>query len=249
MLGSENDAKKRVVGGLKEYVAKITEKNNVDETQNIKGLSEAVVFKAIVIPPGGRSRENKLLKQNRLPDVPKARFDVVVLFEFDSIENARMYRQSKEFLQEMEQKYCCGSNNNSSTKKFDDVKRSMVIVGSNARRMGDVDHNRDGVFLFNYFVANNVAQNLQIWEYTAGWFWDQTGLENSTLILPEQVQSNSQNGGDDVACPHSVINHCRWDSLKDILPSLLFKRSFKSFVLDNFEANNTAATPILYKLA
>merc|ERR1712232_1049601 len=46
-----------------------------------------------------------------------------------------MYQQSKEFDKEIEQKYCCGSNNNSFEKKFDDVKRSMVIVGSNARRM------------------------------------------------------------------------------------------------------------------
>jgi len=34
-----------------------------------------------------------------------------------------------------------------------------------------------------------------------------------------------------------------------ILPSLIFKKSFKEFVLNNFEANNVAAMPILYKLA
>ena len=126
-----------------------------------------------------------------------------------------------------------------------DVKRVMVVVGSNARRIaptGDVDHTRDGVFLFNYFIADKLEQNLKIWEYTAGWFSDQTGLDNSTLIVPEADT-------DPKTCPHSVINHCRWDSLKDVLPSLLFKRSFKTFVLDNFEANNTAATPILYRLA
>jgi hypothetical protein len=33
------------------------------------------------------------------------------------------------------------------------------------------------------------------------------------------------------------------------LPALLFNRSFKPFVLNNFEQNNTAAIPVLYKLA
>jgi len=35
----------------------------------------------------------------------------------------------------------------------------------------------------------------------------------------------------------------------DILPSLLFKKSFHSYVLDNFYANKVAAMPVLYKLA
>ena len=84
-----------------------------------------------------------------------------------------------------------------------------------------------------------LKQNLQVWEHTAGWFEDQTGLNNSTLILPDQVNEGS----------YKIINHCRWDHLIDILPSLIFKKSFKDFVLNNFEANNVAAMPILYRLA
>ena len=90
-----------------------------------------------------------------------------------------------------------------------------------------------------FFYADQVKQNLQVWEYTAGWFEDQTGLNNSTLILPDQVNEGS----------YKIVNHCRWDRLIDILPSLIFKRSFKEFVLNNFEANNVAAMPILYRLA
>ena len=48
---------------------------------------------------------------------------------------------------------------------------------------------------------------------------------------------------------YTIINHCRWDRLGDILPSLLFKKSFRSFVLANFAANSTAPIPILYRLA
>jgi hypothetical protein len=81
--------------------------------------------------------------------------------------------------------------------------------------------------------------NLQVWNYTAGWFQDQTGLDNSTVLLPDEANQ----------VPYTIINHCRWDGLRNILPALLFNRSFKPFVLNNFEQNNTAAIPVLYKLA
>jgi hypothetical protein len=87
--------------------------------------------------------------------------------------------------------------------------------------------------------AARLDQNLAVWEYTAGWFEDQTGLRNSTVLLPEAGPRKD----------YTIINHCRWDSLWDILPSLAFKRSFRTYVLAHFEANNTAAIPILYRLA
>lgn len=219
----ESAAKKRILLQVKEFANQLK-----SDDSTIKNVVETTVFKAMVISPG----QGEFLKQR--PDVPKAMFDVVILVEFESVEAARIFRNSEECKNEIE-KY----------EKDNDVKRVMVVVGSNARRMGptgDVDHTKDGCFLFNYFFADKVEQNLKIWEYTAGWFGDQTGLDNSTLILPE-TDTDVKN------CPHSVINHCRWDSLKNVLPSLLFKRSFKTFVLANFEANNTAPKPILYSLA
>jgi hypothetical protein len=78
-----------------------------------------------------------------------------------------------------------------------------------------------------------------VWNYTAGWFQDQTGLDNSTVLLPDEAAQ----------VPYTIINHCRWDRLRSILPALLFNRTFKPFVLNNFEKNNTAAMPILYQLA
>ena len=219
----ENAAKKRILRQVKEFVTHLK-----SEDSTTKNVAEAIVFKATVISPG----QGEFLKQH--PEVPKAMFDIVVLVEFESVDAARAFHTSEECKNEIE-KY----------EKDNDVKRVMVVVGSNARRMGptgDVDHTKDGCFLFNYFYADQVEQNLKIWEYTAGWFGDQTGLDNSTLILPETDTDAEK-------CPHTVINHCRWDSLRNILPSLLFKRSFKTFVLANFEANNTAPKPILYRLA
>jgi hypothetical protein len=76
-------------------------------------------------------------------------------------------------------------------------------------------------------------------EYTAGWFQDQTGPDNSILVPPDSES--------DTDC--TVINHCRWDRPRDILPHLLFNRSFRTYVLAHFAANNTAPIPILYRLA
>ena len=42
-------------------------------------------------------------------------------------------------------------------------------------------------FLFNYFYADDSEQNIKVWDYTAGWFQYQTGLDNSTVILPDVI--------------------------------------------------------------
>jgi hypothetical protein len=103
--------------------------------------------------------------------------------------------------------------------------------------MAPVDHSRPGVFLFNYFSAKDVESNLFAWQYTAGWFQDQTGLDNSTVLRPV---------GDDSA--YTLVNHCRWDRMRDVLPSLVLKRSFREFVLRVFDDNGVAPRPILYRL-
>jgi hypothetical protein len=112
-------------------------------------------------------------------------------------------------------------------------------AAKNARKIEDVDKNRQGVFLFNYFYADDPKELLPVWEYTAGWFTDVTELNNSTLLLPCDGEESQ----------YGVINHCRWDRLSDIVPDLLFRPSFRNYVLKNFESNGIAAMPILYKLA
>ena len=183
-------------------------------------VKSAVTFKALLIPPG----RGDFLKQR--PNVHVARFDVAVLIETSGMESARALREESTFI-ELE-------------KRVRDASRHVhIITASNARRIGPVDHERNGVFLFNYFYADDTDQNLAVWEYTAGWFEQETGLDNSTLLLPAEGEASE----------YPIVNHCRWNHLWDIVPSLLFKSSFRSYVLDNFEANRTAAIPILYSLA
>ncbi|WP_432485414.1 hypothetical protein [Kineococcus esterisolvens] len=114
---------------------------------------------------------------------------------------------------------------------------TLVFAGTNVRRIGDVGHDRQGIFLFNYFSAEDTEENLHAWQYTAGWFQQQTGLDNSTVLHPMGPA-----GG------YSLINHCRWDHLHDVLPALILRPSFRRFVLRTFTEHRTAAHPVLYRL-
>lgn len=185
-----------------------------------KYVLSAVVFKARLIPPG----RGKFLEK-RKDKVHIAKFDVAVLVETTSLESIEMIKSSSAFKE---------------TEK--EIKRAStyteIIQASNIKRINSVKHHKQGVFLFNYFYADRLQQNLDVWEYTAGWFQQETGLDNSTVLLPTDSASTA----------YTIINHCRWDKMTDILPSLLFKKSFRSYVLDHFYANNVAAMPVLYKM-
>ncbi|MEP0008545.1 MAG: hypothetical protein ABJF72_05095 [Balneola sp.] len=190
------------------------------ELKLIDGVESAVIFKASLIPPG----KGKLLEER--PDVHIAKYDLVVLIETESESIAENIKSNKLYT-DLKKKISEAANN------------TLYLSASNVKKIDSVDHNRQGVFLFNFFYADNVQQNIGIWEYTAGWFQQETGLDNSTVLLPDNPGKSD----------YKIINHCRWDSFSNILPSLIFKKTFKTYVLDNFYENNVAAIPILYKLA
>ena len=183
-----------------------------------EGVINATIFSASVMPPG----KGRLL--NERPDVHKAKFDVVLLIELQhhiTFHEITLLPHYRDILYAVKGK----------------AKFSKVIEAVNCRRIDTVDHSRNGIFLFNYFYADNLDQNLAVWEYTAGWFQKETGLDNSTVLLPITKDKD-----------YALINHCRWNRLRDILPSLLFKRSFREFVLKNFYLNQVAPMPILYRI-
>jgi len=181
-------------------------------------IVRADVFRGLLRPPG-RS------PHSAGRDVPDANFDAILLVETTTVADAAdlpgeaILRRLVDDLPET-------------------AARTLVFAGSNARRIGPVDHDRQGVFLFNYFSADTVEANLFAWQYTAGWFQDETGLDNSTVLQPVAAAD----------APYSLVNHCRWDRLRDVVPALLFKRSFRSFVLRVFGENGVAPRPILYRL-
>jgi hypothetical protein len=181
---------------------------------------EANLFDGLLTP----ARRGELLKQR--PDVPVAPFDLAVLVETTSLEAAAGLEDGTPW------KDLAATVEAAS-------RRSYRLRAHNVRRMGPVDHQRQGVFLFNYFYADRTDRNLAAWQYTAGWFHDQTGLDNSTVLLPDATSEPR----------YRLVNHARWDRLGDVLPSLIFKRSFHTYVLEHFRVNGVAAMPVLYRVA
>lgn len=184
------------------------------------GVTGATAFKALMAPPG----RGPFLKKR--PKVPVARFDALLLAEFERPAAARAFRAG-DIWRRVE----------AATGAL--ARRALTLSATNVRRIAPVDHSRDGVFLFNFFYADRLDVNLAIWEHVAGWYQDQTGLDNSTLLLPDTGQD----------CPYTVVNHCRWDRLRDLMRPMLLDLGFHSYVSDNFARNKTAPMPMLYRLA
>jgi hypothetical protein len=156
-----------------------------------------------------------------------ARFDVVVLVETTSPATAREVQTTAPY-QELVDTLQSGAT------------RLHVMAARNAKRIADVDTTRPGVFLFNYFVADNADVMLRLWDYLAGWYAVETGLNNSTLLVPLDGEH----------ADYLAINSARWDErLLRVMVRQLSTKSFWTYVLPNLEANRVGAMPVLYRLA
>jgi hypothetical protein len=120
------------------------------------------------------------------------------------------------------------------------ARRVHETAARNARRVADVDKTRPGLFLFNYFSGADPALAVELWDYLAGWYEAETGLDNSTLLAPLEGETSD----------YVLINHARWDaSLPRFVARQLPKKSFRSYLLANIKANHVTAMPVLYRLA
>jgi len=192
----------------------------LSKIENQPGVDAISLFKAAIIPPARQSYLDSIKEK-----IHVAKFDLAILIETSNVDFAVQLREHPIILQLVEHL--------EKTASF-----THVAVLKNARRIAEVDKSTKGIFLFNYFYAQDPNELLPVWEYTAGWFTANTGLDNSTLLMPVDAENSS----------YGVINHCRWDKLSTILPSLIFKKTLRSYVVANFEANMIAAMPILYRL-
>lgn len=185
---------------------------------------ETVVFRGALRPPGEGSA---LLERAGLRP---ARHDVVVLVRTTTADAAGGLRADPTY-RAMVREISCGA------------RHVHEVAADNAARIADVDHDSDRWFLFNYFFCDSPhdpsATVYDVWRYTAGWFQRHTALPDSLLLRPQPGEPSD----------YTVVNHASWPTLRVFLPSLLFRRSFRSFVLANFKANDVAAQPIIYRRA
>ena len=181
---------------------------------------EAVVFRGALRPPGEGAA--LLARAGARP----ARFDVVALIrtrsrdDLDAVRDDAAYRALSAEISAA-------------------ARHSYRVAAGNAARIADVDHRSDDWFLFNYFHGDDPDIVFDVWRYTAGWFQRRTALPNSTLLRPLPGEDRD----------FGIVNHASWPRLRTFLPALLFKPSFRTFVLANFKANGIAAQPIMYRRA
>jgi hypothetical protein len=211
VFGRLNPARRQLLAYAKARCADLAKRADV---------LEATVFRAVLVAPG----EGVKLIKSRAGAIHHARYDVVILIRTSTVEAARKLRSDPEYAA-----LAAAVRENASY--------VMEVAACNAVRLGDVDHQRNDVFLFNYFYADDKTELLPVFQHTAGWFQAKTGLANSTVLQPLAGEV-TDNG---------IINHASWPNFRTFLPSLIFRPSFRSFVLANFAANNIAAQPILYR--
>ena len=192
------------------------------QLERLEAVEKVTIFDALAITP---ARSAYLKERGDSIRVP--RFDVVVLIETTSpavirdVQSTPPYEALLDALRSQ-------------------AKRLHVMAARNAKRVGDVDKTRQGLFLFNYFVADDARVMLQLWDYLAGWYAVETGLDNSTLLVPLEGEQSD----------YLAINNARWDeSLPRFLWRQFSRKSFRTYVLANLEANRVGAMPVLYRLA
>lgn len=187
----------------------------------LDAVERVTVYDAVVFaPPGGDVTD-------RPAPLPAAWFDVAVLAETKSPEAAIQVRSAPEY------QALAGALN-------EQARRVHQVAARNVRRVGDVDKTRPGLFLFNYFIGDDPGLATELWDYLAGWYEVETGLDNSTLLEPLDGEKSD----------YVLINHARWDgNLPLFVARQLAKKSFRSYMLANLKAHHVASMPVLYRLA
>ncbi|WP_406276218.1 hypothetical protein OH799_04905 [Nocardia sp. NBC_00881] len=179
---------------------------------------EATAFHAALRPPGEGAR---LLRR---AGVRPARYDVVVLIRTTTVDDLAALRVDptyRDLVALLESS----------------ARHVHLTSASSPARIADVDHSADHWFLFNYFHCRDWQTVFDVWHYTAGWFQRKTALPDSVPMQPLPGEPDD----------YTLINHASWPTLRTFLPSLLFRPTFRTFVLANFAANDIAAQPTIYR--
>ena len=204
--------KAELIGGLKVLAGPL---------EQLAAVEKVTLYEATVMaPPSGYVKQHK-------DQVRPARFDIVVLVETTAPETAREVQTTSAY--QALHDLLSGQ-----------ARRLHVIAAHNLKRVGDVDKTRPGTFLFNYFVGDDPQVVVALWDYLAGWYQTETGMDNSTLLAPLEDQPSD----------YVVINHARWNgSLLGFAARQFTKKSFRTYMVANLDAHNVGAMPILYRLA
>ncbi len=191
-------------------------KSAAADLAQVDAVERATVYRTVLAPPPTGYARNA--------EHP-ARYDVIVLVEATSpgelgeLQATDAYSQLRKEL-------------DSEATRVDAMPARCV------KCIADVDKTRPGLFLFNYFVAEDVDVALKLWDHLGGWFMTETAIDNSTLLQPTGESE------------YAFVNHARWDyGVPGLALRMFTKPSFRSFVQANMNENRTGSMPILCRLA
>jgi hypothetical protein len=185
---------------------------------------KANVFRAIAMPPTARFMP---YAKQRGSSLLVANFDVIVLIQTTSPATIREAQGTQAYAELVAVLSKHG-------------KALHTFTARNIRRIGEVDTASQGLFLFNHFAAADPAVILELWEYLAGWYAVETGLDNSVALAPLDASASD----------YTIVNWARWDSSAPRhFWRQLSKRSFRTYVLANLEAHQGVSMPIYCRLA
>jgi hypothetical protein len=191
-------------------------KSAAADLAQVDAVERATVYRTVLAPPAAGYA--------RTVERP-ARFDVHVLAETTSPDRIAGVEATEAFTQ--------------LRKELDtEASRVDVMRARCVKCIADVDKSRPGLFLFNYFVAEDADVALRLWDHLTGWFMTETGIDNSTVLQPTD---RSQ---------YAFVNHARWDyGVPRLWLRMFTKPSFWSFVQKNMNENRTGSMPTLCRLA
>ncbi|HEY7294831.1 MAG TPA: hypothetical protein VH916_07300 [Dehalococcoidia bacterium] len=196
-------------------------KRRAQRLQQHDAVREVTVFDAVASPPFGRLPYIR----ERQDSIHPAQFDAAVLVEADSPAAVREVQQAADYQALL-------------NTLRSDASDLHVLAARNAKRLGDVDHRRKDTFLFNHFVADDAGVMLELWDYLAGWYMAETGLDNSLLLVPLEGERSD----------YLAVNHASWhEGLLRVMWRQLTRPSFWSYVQANLAANHVGAMPVLYR--
>ncbi|MGH9191366.1 MAG: hypothetical protein ACRDZ0_02700 [Acidimicrobiales bacterium] len=191
-------------------------KSAAADLAQVDAVERATVYRSVLAPPpAGFARHAE----------HPARFDVIVLVETTSPGDLEALQSTEPYAQ-LRKELDAGAT------------RVDTMPARCVKCIADVDKTRPGLFLVNYFVADDVEAALKLWDHLAGWFMTETGLDNSTVLRPT--------GGSEYA----FVNHARWDyGLPQLWLRMFTKPSFWSFVQKNMNENRIGSMPVLCRMA
>jgi hypothetical protein len=187
----------------------------IDELRRVDGVERATGYRAVLMPPARPPTWRR--------DLQPPRFDVAALIETSSPDalataaDAPKIAALRDLLRE-------------------DAPHTIEMRATCVRAIADVDKDPDGIYLFNFWAAQDVATALEVWDHLAPWFQSKTGLKNSTVLQPTD------------STDFAFVNHARWDSgLLHIAANQFLRPSFYTFVRRNLDANQVHVYPTLYR--